>query len=142
MLWGACPAACPSRTNVAMTIAGHSLRLGSNHACTCVHYSAVAICKQVIVDKNKNDANVQIIALGQIFWLVRSIVGRRAQHRAIIIFELTTIASIIFMLATYICGANKTSNILTDTVLAIDVTVAETCIKANRVRGPVTVSDH
>lgn len=103
--------------------------------------SAVAISKEVIVDKNKNDAIVRIITVGQTLWFVLNVVTRGSQHLAITTFELTTIASIICTLATYFCWAHKPSDIQTGIVLATDVTLAEILIKAgDRAREPYSLT--
>lgn len=106
-----------------------------------IPYSAVAISKQVIVDKNKNDAIVRIITVGQTLWFVLNTITRGTQHLAITTFELTTIASIICTLSTYFCWAHKPSDIQTGIVLKTDVTIAEILIKAgDRAKEPYSLT--
>ena len=106
-----------------------------------IPYSSVAISKQEIVDKNKNDAIVRIITIGQTLWFVLNVITRGSQHLAITTLELTTIASVICTLSTYFCWAHKPSDIQTGIVLATDVTIAEILNKAgDRAREPYSLT--
>lgn len=72
-----------------------------------VPYSAIALPKHILDDKNKGDGVVRFIAVCQIGWFSISCLGRAIQHLPITTMELSVLAIIFCTLGTYFFWAAK-----------------------------------
>ncbi|CAF9936356.1 hypothetical protein IMSHALPRED_010732 [Imshaugia aleurites] len=72
-----------------------------------VPYSAVAIEKEEIEDKDKVDGVVRLIIVCQIFWYLVCCISRLVQHLDVTVIELATVGFIICSMGTYFFWREK-----------------------------------
>lgn len=104
-------------------------------------YSAVAVDKRVITDKNKADFLVRAITVCQTLWFVLSCIGRAVQHLTITTFELTTLGFIVCTLATVFCWGHKPSDVETAITVEISQTIDKVLVEAgDRAQQPYNLT--
>ena len=81
------------------------------------------LSKRQILDKNKAEAIVRVLTLGQICWFLANCIGRGVSHLALTSLELSTLAFISSAIGTFLCWFHKPMDIETPTVIYMDVPV-------------------
>ena len=83
------------------------------------------LSKKQILDKNKAEAIMRLLTLGQICWFSANCIGRGVTGLALTSFELSTLAFISSAIGTFCCWFHKPMDIETPTIIHMEISVRE-----------------
>jgi hypothetical protein len=102
-----------------------------------IEYSAVALPKDIMDDKNKGDGVVRFFTICQLSWFSLGCLGRAIEHLAITTMELSALAFVFCTLGTYFFWFAKPMDVGSATVLVPNTSLREILLQAgDRAREP------